>query len=372
MFRGHRNPTLVALLVLGGAAAGVDNVALAQHRTGLDLATENVSATCEGTTLRLTATTQNLGATGISASRTGIYAGDPAEGGVLLGSVEVPWLYGREPYPFERTFTVPEGTRDIFVIADDDRFFPEDDELNNVGSFTFAVPCSTNQEPVAVCEDVTVVADAACQAPASIDAGSRDPDGQPGPFTAVQSPQGPFTVGSTPVHLTVSDGASSSTCSATVTVVDATAPTPGASRGRVLAPSAISGHVVIPLSECALPATDNCGGTLDLGEAGTILRVTSDEPNDALSLLRVVTCEDIELSADRKSARVRAEAALLGNGRVYTFTYSVSDASGNASIGTCRVSVPALLGNPAVDSGPAYCRGTDCPASTGPGLLCAL
>ena len=76
-----------------------------------------------------------------------------------------------------------------------------------------------------------------------------------------------------------------------------------------------------------------------------------------------------ELSADRKSALGRAETALLGNGRVYTFTYAVSDAADNAATGSCQVSIPALLGSPAVDSGPAYCQGTGCPAGTGSGLL---
>jgi hypothetical protein len=151
-----------------------------------------------------------------------------------------------------------------------------------------------------------------------------------------------------------------------------TAPALGASKGLVLAASAVSGYVRVGLADCALPASDNCGGALDLEAAGTLLRVTSDEAEDALSLLRLRACGDIQLSEDRKSALVRAEAALLGNGRVYTLAYAVSDAAGNTSTGTCKVSVPGLLGSPAVDSGPAYCQGTGCPAGTGSGLLCAL
>lgn len=363
----HRPSPLAALLILGSAAP-----ALAQSWESFDLSTEDVVASCVGTTLSVSATTSNLASSGIDASQTGIYAGDPAAGGVLLGTVDVPWLYGRQRHSFQRTFTVPEGTSRIYVVSDHVKFWPEDNEANNVASYTFAVACSTNQAPEAVCQDVTVIADETCQALASIDAGSRDPDGQPGPFSAVQSPEGPFPVGTTPAQLTVSDGATSAVCSANVTVVDATAPTPGASQGLVLPASLTSGFVTVHLSDCALPAADNCGGTLDLAEAGTLLRVTSDEPNDALSLARLRTCDDIQLSADGKSARIRAEAALLGNGRVYTFTYAVSDAAGNASLGTCKVSVPALLASPAVDSSPAYCQGTDCPQGTGSGLLCAF
>jgi hypothetical protein len=386
----QRVPAVAVMLILGGcdggpsrepgSPAGEDALrsqagALAPP-TGLDLGIQDLSAACEGTTLNVAAAVKNHGRTGIAASRAGIYAGDPTAGGTLLATVDVPWLYGAELFPFQRTLAVPEGTTHVFVVADDAGAYPEDDEVNNTASLTLSAPCVSpgpgNQAPVAVCRDVTVVADAACQAPASVDDGSWDPDQGPGALTVTQSPAGPFTAGTTPVQLSVSDGAQSNTCAATVTVVDTTAPVPGASQDVVLAPSLDSGFVQVDLSACALPATDNCGGSLDLQQSATLLRVTSDESDDALSLLRLRACDDIQLSADGKSARVRAEAALLGNGRVYTFTYSVSDAAGNASIGTCRVSVPALLGNPAGDSGPAYCQGAGCPPNTGSGLLCRL
>ncbi|MCP3137672.1 hypothetical protein [Pyxidicoccus xibeiensis] len=388
----HSVPAVAVMLTLGGCDGGLAlesdsrggdgalrtrRESLAPPPTGLDLAAVDLSGSCQATTLSLSAAVKNHGLTGIAASRAGIYAGEPATGGTLLTSVEVPWLYGAEAYPFQRTLTVPEGTTQVFVVADDDRFYPEDDEVNNTASLTLPAPCVTdpgelNQPPVARCQDVTVVADDLCQGSATIDQGSFDPDQGPGPLTVAQSPQGPYPAGTTPVQLAVSDGEASSTCTAHVTVVDTTAPVPGARKDRVLAPSASSGYVQVNLSDCALPASDNCGGTLDVQQFGTFLRVTSDETDDALSLLRVLACDDIRLSADGKSVRVRAEAALLGNGRVYTLTYAVSDAAGNSAIGTCKVSVPALLGNPAVDSGTAYCQGTDCPPHTGSGGLCSL
>ncbi|MFP2911523.1 hypothetical protein ACLESD_42155 [Pyxidicoccus sp. 3LFB2] len=384
----HNVPAVAVLFILGGCEGGLSREpdspegalrsqeeALAPP-TGLDLSIQDLSGACEGTTLSLAGAVKNHGLTGIAASRAGIYVGDPATGGTLLTSVDVPWLYGAERFPFQRTLTVPEGTTQVYVVADDARFYPEDDEVNNTASLILSSPCTApgplNQAPVAVCRDVTVVADAACQATASVNHGSWDPDQGPGALTVTQSPEGPYTAGTTPVQLTVMDGEASSTCEAVVTVQDTSAPVPGASRELVLAPTASSSFVQVDLSDCALPASDNCGGTLDLQQSGTLIRVTSDESNDALSLLRLRTCDDIQLSADGKSANVRAEAALLGNGRVYTFTYSVSDAAGNAAISTCRVRVPALLGNPAVDSGPAYCRGTECPPNTGSGLLCVL
>jgi len=82
---------------------------------------------------------------------------------------------------------------------------------------------SENQPPMAMCKDVTASADSSCQANASIDNGSLDPDGTI--ESSIQSPVGPYVLGPTAVTLTVTDdfGASDS-CSATVTVEDNTQP----------------------------------------------------------------------------------------------------------------------------------------------------
>ncbi len=379
--------TLAALVVFGGCGASLPEDAASSPEApassrvesqeagldGLDLAAVELAASCDATALSLSAGIKNHGATGIAGSTAAIYAGDPSAGGVRLGIVNVPFLVGGETFRFQLSFTVPEGTTQVAVVAGEDRVYAEEDEANNLAAFFMPIPCATNQLPVALCQDVTVPADEACQASASIDVGSHDPDGFPGTASVTQSPAGPFSLGTTPVELVVSDGAASSTCSAAVTVVDTHAPAPGASKGLVLSPSAGSDYVLVSLADCALPATDNCGGTLDLQQAGTLLRVASDESDDALSLLRLLACKDIRVSADRKSALLRAEAALLGNGRVYTLTYEVRDAAGNASTGACKVSVPALLSPHAVDSGTVFCQGTGCPrGTTDHGLLCSL
>jgi hypothetical protein len=77
-----------------------------------------------------------------------------------------------------------------------------------------------NQPPFARCDDVTIPTHpGACNAAASVDGGSSDPDGDP--VTLEQDPSGPYPPGGTTVTLTATDseGASSS-CQATVTVVD--------------------------------------------------------------------------------------------------------------------------------------------------------
>jgi hypothetical protein len=93
------------------------------------------------------------------------------------------------------------------------------------------IACTTvevidNQAPVAICQDVTVAADEACQAdvtPEEVDDGSYDPDGDA--IDLSLAPEGPYALGDTGVTLTVTDtGGLADSCDATVTVVDATAP----------------------------------------------------------------------------------------------------------------------------------------------------
>jgi hypothetical protein len=81
---------------------------------------------------------------------------------------------------------------------------------------------SPNQPPVAICQDVTVGADANCEGNvtgADVDGGSSDPEGDPITFSL--DPPGPYPLGTTSVTLTVTDDSGATdTCTATVTVVD--------------------------------------------------------------------------------------------------------------------------------------------------------
>lgn len=89
----------------------------------------------------------------------------------------------------------------------------------NIGGGCSAQPVP----PVAACTDVNVSADGNCQAAASIDDGSYDPEGQD--ITLTQEPPGPYPLGETTVRLIVTDTDQlADSCEALVTVVDDTPP----------------------------------------------------------------------------------------------------------------------------------------------------
>jgi hypothetical protein len=187
-----------------------------------------------------------------------------------------------------------------------------------------------NMPPVAVCKDVNVSADGSCTSNASIDSGSYDPDGNP--ITIVQIPAGPYSPGSTLVTLTVADsfGASSS-CTATVTVVDQTPPSVGSvtATPNLLWPP---NHKMVPVT-LAVSAADNC----DPKPACKIISVSSNEPENGLG--DGDTAPDWKITGDL-TVNLRAERSGKGSGRVYTITTTCTDASQNSTNGVNIVTVP--------------------------------
>jgi choice-of-anchor A domain-containing protein len=89
------------------------------------------------------------------------------------------------------------------------------------------VPAATqapSHPPVALCQNVTVVAEYTCGESASIDNGSYDADNDMAGCT--QSPAGPYGIGDTTVSLSCTDRAGhTASCTGVVTVVDRGAPT---------------------------------------------------------------------------------------------------------------------------------------------------
>lgn len=156
-----------------------------------------------------------------------------------------------------------------------------------------------NMPPVANCTDVTVDADENCQASASIDSYSWDPDPDD-TITLSQDPPGPYGLGDTLVTLTVTDSyGATDTCDATVSVVD-TAP----------------------------PVLENCPGNIitdnDSGQCGAVVTWTPPTASD--------NCQDVSLSS------THTPGVFFPVGTT-TVTYTATDGSENSDSCSFTVTV---------------------------------
>ena len=228
-----------------------------------------------------------------------------------------------------------------------------------------------NSPPIASCQDVTVSADASCQAAVTasqVDNGSSDPDGDPLTLTLV--PTGPYSLGANPVTLHVSDGINpDSTCGATVTVEDNTAPVVSLNEENLTLECALESF-----TDPGATATDNCDGTVavttggdsvDEGTPGDYI-ITYDAVdsagNPATQVTRTVTVEDttppeITLNGDNPmtlecavdlyvepgatavdacddpdpQVTIGGDTVDAGTPGAYTVTYDATDNAGNAA-----------------------------------------
>ncbi|APR83713.1 Hypothetical protein A7982_09062 [Minicystis rosea] len=125
----------------------------------------------------------------------------------------------------------------------------------------------------------------------------------------------------------------------------------------------------IDLSDCVSRVSDGCGGTYDIDAVGTIVRVTSDEVEDAPGKGESgdgSTCADMVISGPH-TVDLRAERNGTSDGRVYRIHFTVQ--IGAAILhDSCAVLVPHDQGpSPATlpEGAVAYCVGTGCPGNTG-------
>jgi hypothetical protein len=165
------------------------------------------------------------------------------EGGILLNALN-PGM-------------VTKGSARLLGFIDPSNFTPE--VLNLLAREGIGI---RNQPPVAVCQNVTVpTGPGICSAAsASVNNGSSDPDGDQ--IFLVQSPVGPYSLGTTAVTLTVTDskGASAS-CSATVTVIDQTPPAITCPSNQTAECTGPNGAAV----SFSATATDNCTASPTIG-----------------------------------------------------------------------------------------------------------
>jgi DNA/RNA endonuclease G (NUC1) len=157
------------------------------------------------------------------------------------------------------------------------------------------------------------------------------------------------------ITLTVKDPSGAiGTDTVVVQIIDTTAPVI-ISNGQTISLWPLSKQYrAVSVADLVLSASDSCDAGVNLGSV-VIEKVTSDEGSLASG--------DIIIAGDCKSVQLRADRNGSGDGRVYTITYRVRDAAGNAATLTRQVIVPhdQGSGSNAVDSGVAYTVTSSCP-----------
>jgi hypothetical protein len=165
-----------------------------------------------------------------------------------------------------------------------------------------------------------------------------------------------FAVGTTAVTCTSSAGP---TCTFNVTVNDTQAPSITLNGNVLTLWPPNHQYETVQVSDLVASASDNCGIGVGLSSV-FISQVTSDEVENGDG--DGDTLNDIVIAPDCKSVQLRSERSGNANGRVYTITFKVIDASGNMATATAKVTVPkSQNGSAAVDDGPQYTVLGGCP-----------
>jgi hypothetical protein len=169
-----------------------------------------------------------------------------------------------------------------------------------------------------------------------------------------------FSLGTTTVVATATDAAgNSASCSFTVTVKDVGAPVITTNGQTITLWPPNHKYATVKVTDLVASASDTCDPGVSIGSV-RIASVTSDEPENSGGDGN--TTHDIVIAADCKSVQLRSERMGNSNGRVYTITFKVTDASGNVSTATAKVTVPhSQNGSAAVDDGPHYTVVSGCP-----------
>jgi hypothetical protein len=144
----------------------------------------------------------------------------------------------------------------------------------------------------------------------------------------------------------------------TVNVVDTTAPTITLNGQTPSLWPANHKYQSFGVTNFVTGVMDSCNTSLGVSSV-VIEKVTSDEAENGNGDGN--TTNDIVIAADCKSVQLRAEREGNGNGRVYTITFKVRDASGNVGRATARVVVQHNPGETPADSGVNYTVNGSCP-----------
>ncbi|WP_336517642.1 HYR domain-containing protein [Pollutibacter soli] len=164
-----------------------------------------------------------------------------------------------------------------------------------------------------------------------------------------------FPAGTTTVTATATDASGNkSTATFRVKVKENKAPSIQVKpQPIVLSGNADGSYRTLSLADCIQSVYDNCS-QLNIRDVN-IIKVTSDELENAPGNADGNTTKDIRIASDCKSVQLRKERMSTGNGRVYTIYFAVSDASGNTGTNKIKVYVPKTQGaTTAVENWPIY------------------
>ncbi len=233
------------------------------------------------------------------------------------------------------TFTLSQTTFTCANIGANTVFLSAIDASNLKGICSATVTVKDVIAPIALCKNVTVLLGASGSvivAPSQVNNGSSDVCG----FTMVLTPN-TFTclnVGNNPVTLKVTDpGNNMATCTAIVTVKDATAPTAMCKNINVFLDN--NGHASITPADVNNGSTDNCGiatmtinnSQFDCGQIGgspvAVVLTLKDQYNNQSSCIAYVTvkdaiapvaiCGDITVQLDAKGRAIVYPAMLAAS-----------------------------------------------------------
>lgn len=265
-------------------------------------------------------------------------AGDPAKGGVLLGSVDL---------TDEQTTSLLAGLYYVNIHT----------VINPSGEIRGQLIPLQNEPPTITCPaPVTVECASSNGTPVRLGVAVADADGDAltvvwtldgSPYLTNQVPAGtPTTSATVPFHarfgigthdvvVTVTDAKGiATTCTTTVTVQDTTPPV---IRRVIASPNVLwpANHKMVPVRVSVL-ATDVCGEVRS--------RITSVRCNEAVnSTGDGNTSPDWEITGPL-TLKLRAERAGNGSGRIYYITVQSTDAAGNSTTGRTIVTVPHSQG----------------------------
>jgi hypothetical protein len=140
----------------------------------------------------------------------------------------------------------------------------------------------------------------------------------------------------------------------------------GSGYSRTLGPQGPH-YASFTLADCADSVIDRCNNVLQANQAGTIVRITSDEPDQHTAgngsqpgTGNGRKVDDMAITGPSSFVLERAMNGGRGDGRVYTVTFDVKDSYGNTSEWQCKIQMPRTPNSTAIDSGPQECVGT-CP-----------